>query len=668
MTVDIARTAVITGDGVVARYPGLLCVARCSDREVLLKLLDVCAGAAGPDPGRALARRLARWMGGPDAPGDDLEFGTVATAGDELGVFLVGSVAVAVPGSPMALSGSDAATFTDRLISVPGSPVVLALDGARLPVGLAEAVNDLRAGVVPGAGAVLFPAGRAAARLDVGAASGLDGPTVRTAVPDGATATGATQVRPARPGVAPDGAVQNGAARNGTPKGGVSSLLADGSIGPDGDPIAGAAHHARPGARDARTPDGYEWFADGSGGGSPPDAGPDAALPGSSRWPWTDQPAEHPAGRGPGRSGADRPGRPGADRAGRLDDDRAGRPEDGRPGRRARTGPPTPTGGAARAARSDERPQVWIDPADPGIRDDPADQLHEGRHAILGPGTQLAALAGTDEYPHRPPVGPFPPPAEVGEGEHREAAPPSAAPAGGADDATPATAVAAVAAEPVVEDAAARETESRPAPDVPASEDAAPDDRAPDDDVPGPAPREGRVPPPAPQDRTGPGQVLPDAGGQLLHGLLCEDGHLNDPRSSSCVVCGAPVAPGEDVVGPRPPLGRIVFDDGVTFTVDAEYLVGRMPEADPRARSGELRPIVVEDRSGSVSRVHAEILINGWDVVLVDSGSRNGTFVAGRDESGWTPLAPGRTSLLLPGTRVRMGGRTFVFEPPVASG
>lgn len=43
-----------------------------------------------------------------------------------------------------------------------------------------------------------------------------------------------------------------------------------------------------------------------------------------------------------------------------------------------------------------------------------------------------------------------------------------------------------------------------------------------------------------------------------------------------------------------------------------------MPEADPRARSGALLPIV-EYRSGSVSRAYAEIRISGADVVLVDS-------------------------------------------------
>jgi len=752
VTVDIARAAVITGDGVVARYPGLLCVARCSDRDVLLKLLDVCAGAAGSDPGRALARRLATWMGGPGAPGDDLEFGTVATAGNQLGVFLVGSVVVVVPGSPVTLSGSDAATFTDRLIPVPGAPVVLSLDGARPPAGLADGVNDLRAGVVPGAGAVLFPVGRAAApRPDPGTSSALDGPTIRTpahigaahgggqtavgqvavarssvapdvAVPDGAPNVAVPDGAPngagpngAGPnGAGPNGAGPNGVVRNRTPRNGVSSLLAEESS--DGDGLRD--RRSGPRRADPRTPNGYEWFADWSEGGAPPDAGPapadptgpDAPAPGSGRWPWSEPPAEdvrpedtrpapseallaRPGPVDDGRPGPVDDGWPGPvddGRPSRVDEPRPGRADEprpvdeARPGRGPWTEPPTPPGGSARAARADERAQVWVDPADPVIRDDPADQLQEGRHAIVG-----VDLTPTDEdepfLRTDPPAAALPPPVE--ESEHHEAGP-AADRFEGADDATPVDAVDAVAAvepEPFT-DEAPEAPEPQPAPGDRAPDDSAPGDRASDDrfpedrvpderapdveEAPSPAPRPGRVPTPAPrpQDQTGPGEALPDHDEPLLHGLLCGDGHLNDPRSSACVACGAPVGPGEDVVGPRPPLGRIVFDDGATYTVDAEYLVGRMPEADPRARSGELQPIVVEDRSGSVSRVHAEILINGWDVVLVDSGSRNGTFVAGPDDSGWTPLAPGRTSLLLPGTRVRMGGRTFVFEPPMAVG
>ncbi|WP_214408369.1 FHA domain-containing protein, partial [Pseudonocardia lacus] len=149
-------------------------------------------------------------------------------------------------------------------------------------------------------------------------------------------------------------------------------------------------------------------------------------------------------------------------------------------------------------------------------------------------------------------------------------------------------------------------------------------------------------------------------------GHLCARGHLNDPRSHFCVLCGIRMneRTGVLVVGTRPPLGLLVFDDGSTYTVDAEYLVGRMPEADQRVRSGVLRAIIIEDRSGSVSRVHAEVRLNGWDVMLVDSGSRNGTYISEPGESGWTPLPPHQTRRMVPGTKVRLGARTFVFESP----
>ena len=149
-------------------------------------------------------------------------------------------------------------------------------------------------------------------------------------------------------------------------------------------------------------------------------------------------------------------------------------------------------------------------------------------------------------------------------------------------------------------------------------------------------------------------------------GHLCSRGHLNAPRSHFCVLCGVQMnaRAGVLVLGPRPPLGLLVFDDGATYTVDAEYLVGRMPELDERARSGALRSIVVEDDSGSVSRVHAEVRVNGWDVLVVDVGSRNGTYLAMPGERCWSRLAPGQGKRLVPGARVRLGARTFIFESP----
>jgi hypothetical protein len=148
-------------------------------------------------------------------------------------------------------------------------------------------------------------------------------------------------------------------------------------------------------------------------------------------------------------------------------------------------------------------------------------------------------------------------------------------------------------------------------------------------------------------------------------GHLCSRGHLNDPRSHFCVLCGIRMneRTGVLVVGPRPPLGLLVLDTGATFTLDAGYLVGRMPDADERVRSGELRGITVPDRVGAVSRAHAEIRIDGWDVFVVDNDSSNGTSVAPRGQD-WVPLVPQEPRRLEPGTRVQLGDAVLTFETP----
>ena len=156
---DGLRAVVGAGDGVVGRFPGIVCVARCSDPEPLRQFLSVCAEVAGPEPGWALARRLATWMSGPDAPGPELRFGTIAAAGDKLAVYLVGEVDARVDAvGGLSLSGAHAAIGTDRLLSPPTSPVVLSMDGGDVRADPAD-VHDLRAGVVPGAGVVLRPTG-----------------------------------------------------------------------------------------------------------------------------------------------------------------------------------------------------------------------------------------------------------------------------------------------------------------------------------------------------------------------------------------------------------------------------------------------------------------------------------------------------------------------------
>ncbi len=440
---DRLAAGIAHGRGIVARFPGLLCVADGSDPEPVRALMALCSAVAGFEPGRPLARRLAAWLAGPEAPPSSLRFGTLADAGDRWAVFLSGSVSLHEVSTDTTIRGSDAAAWTDRLIP-PGGPMVLTVDGGESDKdgsdedGFAD-LYDLRAGMVPGCGVVL----------------GAQAPPLTVAPPieNPAPADVETPVPAAEPATAP--------ALLGLPEEKPTEIT----------------------------------VADGSG--TPPISAPAQEE--------TDIAPPH------------------------------------------------------RAERIDNAPA----PA-------PRAPLEEGR--------PLAPLR-----------------------QNKPSSP------------------------------------RRGAPDLVQPEQAV---EANDDNTVVDGPR--------------------------TRGHLCSRGHLNDPRSHFCVLCGIRMdeRTGELVFGARPPLGLLVFDDGATYTVDAEYLVGRMPDVDARVRNGSLRSIVVEDRSGAISRVHAEVRVQGWDVMLVDSRSRNGTHIAEPGATGWTPVPVGRSHRLTPGTRVRLGGRTFLFESP----
>ena len=152
--------------------------------------------------------------------------------------------------------------------------------------------------------------------------------------------------------------------------------------------------------------------------------------------------------------------------------------------------------------------------------------------------------------------------------------------------------------------------------------------------------------------------------GPLVQGILCERGHFNHPHALYCSACGVSTVHRTRtlVKGPRPPLGVLVGDDGSAFSLGADYLVGREPDEDDAVRRGGLRPLRLLDAERSVSRVHAEIRLRDWDVVVLDRGSANGTFVAERGETEWRRLDPDTPEVIQPGTRVAFGKRFMTFE------
>ncbi len=149
-----------------------------------------------------------------------------------------------------------------------------------------------------------------------------------------------------------------------------------------------------------------------------------------------------------------------------------------------------------------------------------------------------------------------------------------------------------------------------------------------------------------------------------VHGVMCARGHFNDPNSPFCATCGISMVQQTHnlVEGPRPPLGVLVLDDGSTYVVDRDIVVGREPDTDEGVAAGSVRGIALPDPERAISRVHARVTLHDWEVRVADAGSANGTFVATRDATQWTPVAPNAPVTLTPGMHVLVGPRVLSFD------
>ena len=154
-----------------------------------------------------------------------------------------------------------------------------------------------------------------------------------------------------------------------------------------------------------------------------------------------------------------------------------------------------------------------------------------------------------------------------------------------------------------------------------------------------------------------------------VRGVYCKNNHFNDPRQLFCAVCGINMVQQTPILahGPRPPLGVLVLDDGSVFQLDEEYVLGRDPQHDESVASGRRRALPLDDDYKTVSRAHARIEMNDWDVYLFDNGSANGTFAAAEGDTTWSPVPPGQPYPLQAGTRILIGRRTLIYNTHRAS-
>ncbi len=156
-----------------------------------------------------------------------------------------------------------------------------------------------------------------------------------------------------------------------------------------------------------------------------------------------------------------------------------------------------------------------------------------------------------------------------------------------------------------------------------------------------------------------------DLGPVEIEGVLCAAGHFNDPESAACRICGA--STGEVIQRrPRPPLGRLLTQDGREFIVDRPLVIGRTPGHAAGVVAGTAAGVEVPSSETGVSRTHAEVLVDGWAVLVRDLGSANGTYVLPAGISEWFRLEPDHAIQIEHGTVIAVGEFEVKYEKPLA--
>ncbi|HEX6359202.1 FHA domain-containing protein [Actinophytocola sp.] len=135
-------------------------------------------------------------------------------------------------------------------------------------------------------------------------------------------------------------------------------------------------------------------------------------------------------------------------------------------------------------------------------------------------------------------------------------------------------------------------------------------------------------------------------GGAVVSAVRCATGHLNAVGADRCRVCGDAVVSQEPFQTTRPRLGLLVLStDPEPIPLDRGVVFGRAPTG-----QGDVDRIALH--RPDISANHVEVRLSGWQVLVVDLGSTNGTLMATPD---------GHTSALVPRVPVEIQHGTEIL-------
>ena len=167
---------------------------------------------------------------------------------------------------------------------------------------------------------------------------------------------------------------------------------------------------------------------------------------------------------------------------------------------------------------------------------------------------------------------------------------------------------------------------------------------------------------PLPVATTSLDEPVPEPGEVLVPTLRCSAGHPNNPAATHCGWCGRSLVDGTArlIDRPQPTLGILLLDDGSSYTLDAGYLIGSMPDLANALSRGDVRPLVLPERDGVVP-THAEIALDGWAVTVADRAPDAGTWVRRPGDREWSRLTPSRPEMIVAESQIRVGERVLTF-------
>ena len=154
----------------------------------------------------------------------------------------------------------------------------------------------------------------------------------------------------------------------------------------------------------------------------------------------------------------------------------------------------------------------------------------------------------------------------------------------------------------------------------------------------------------------------PDDGIQdsAILAVLCQNRHANPPSSMSCRVCGSPLGRRVPQFVAGPILAVLRASDGSTAEVDRPVLIGRAPSPD-RSSSRSPRLMTVPSANHDISRTHLEVAPAGWQIVVTDLNSTNGTVLVRHGAVDRQQLTPGEPVPVQLGSVIELGDGVSVL-------